>query len=286
MLKITYPISIDPDGFPSTLDTTAIDLSENVLSWTPDIQSSWDWSITMANKLKLSYDRGIYTDSFFCDIELVLDYDKVNKVVDRWWKALELTTNRNRLCYAQTDLDLFFPDITWYDKDNPSQYSLMVVPESLIYNGKYYSEQSKEYSYTLRLKFSSIMPFSTTLTTPSFFSRGYWESNQEYAQSMRFNRGTLSYIGNSLHENFFEEQIVTFNFLSKYEANELLRWVLTKRSNDYLLTTSKINNQGRYDSRTSTYKLKDFEFQKHENGIAWNAELIFVDNDTYNFYKQ
>lgn len=282
MLKIKYPTNLETSAFPSTLDTTPIDLSENVLGWTVDIKPSWDWSITMANKLKLSYDRGIFTDSFFCDIDLVLDYDKIDTVVNKWWKAIEISTLKGRICDAQTDLDLFFPDKTWYDSSNPTIFSLKVIPESLNYEGKYDSNNSKQFRYKLRLKFAESLLFDSLLTIPQFFNRAHWESNQEYSNFVTYNRGTNSYIANSLHENFLEEKIVTFDYLSKYEANQLLRLILTKRSNDYTLTTNQIKNFGRV--ATSTYKLKDFNFQKHENTIAWTAELIFVDNDTYNFY--
>lgn len=284
MFQITYPALLDNNNFPDySLDTQPVDLSDNVLQWKPTIEPAWTYTKTIAKTLKKSYDFGLYKDKFYCDIDFVLDYNKVDSFVDKWWKALEIHTG-SRSCYLRSDLDLFIPGIRNDDPENEYSFPTEVVPVSLTYGGKFNQLSSKQYIYTLRLMLVSPISHQSQLTTPNFFQRAYWESSQQYNQNINIMRGQQKYDFVAFSQNFDEEWMVEFPWLNRSQANELVRWILTKRTNDYSLSMNPINNFGR-EQRTSTFKLKDFSFERSE-GFYWTAELTFVENSRYNYYVQ
>lgn len=218
-----------------------IDIIE--LSWEQDIQPAFGFSELLNGKVVPKYDYGTSADNFFSNLTFYVPIDQKDNV-QNWFIQYQGTTQT-----ISSTNDLFLP----------GQYhtsGISVIPVSLSFDGKYSHNLSKHVLFTIRL-FCKIS-FQTLLTNPSWLSNGI--KQYEWETQSSFNTSLSNYNSRMFSGQGIDSFSYNFPYLTKPQMNELIRWILTKRTSDFLIDGN-------------LYKLAEYEFEN--NLTSYSATLTY-----------
>lgn len=246
------------------------ELSRYLTSWEFSVEPSFEWIELLNGTFAKKHDFGISADKFYTTLGITIPFDKVDSLYS-WYnsnKGYELSLLMEPIPFFpetyRTDLDLFFPNR--YD-DNVTLF--LVGLNSL---GPVNNNFSKHMRFELKLYMNQVMNYPKVYSVPVCFEKGIWKNDYDFSDT--FNTNTINL--KSRFTSFKNDKNVwnvSFDYLSRDEANILLSWILTTRTNSVNLSTNEING-----SRTSDYSIKSFNFKNQIRSYSANLELVDLKN--------
>lgn len=238
------------------------DISKYITSWQSEIQVSYQFTDLFNGKIERTSDLGIGSDKFYSIIDLSIPFSFKNSFVATFnvLKSFKID------CYA--DCDLFFPGLVL-----ESFKCMLVDLKSMGYEDS--NNFSRFAKYQMKVYLPTVPEFEQLYNVPSCLERALWENDYHYSDNFsvtEFGQKTQFYT----RFNDLNSWSVSLDYLTLDEAFQLMSWILTMRTDSVSLVTSPINCYSISTTKTANYKIKDFDFQRHNRYYSAVLNLIEV----------
>lgn len=238
---------------------TTFDLSQYVTNHEFSVSPSFEWVETLSGKITKKSDLGITSDRYFCTLDITIPHTYLT-TFKNWYAS-----NRGLPQTISTDLDLFFP--------NKYVYPGSCVPYDLKFSGYLGSDYwSKHHVFELTLMHVGYVEFVSPSIIPSVFSRGVWTNDYTFAETFQH-----SITGNNFElitsENDVNNWSVDFEYLTRDQCGDLVRWLLTVRT-----TKTTINRPSSLGGYTRDMFLKSFDFANQGTYYTGTIDIVEATN--------
>ena len=246
-----------------------IDLSKNVTDWQPEVVPNFEYNRLQNNKLVKKYDLGQAKDKYYCTVTLALSFAEFN-ALSQGFMFWFTNYGKGQLLTVSTDLDLFFPNVYTNNNCVIADYKdLGYLNGSIFYKTRLIS--LRLYSPTLQ----SYATYNTT-TFPTCFTRGIWQQDYGYSSKINIVQNGLTYQYTEF-DNDSSKWTITYSMLTRKEANDMLAWLLSIRTDTISVTTNQRNTNATF-SMSSIYNVESFKFVNNQS--YYSLVLNVVQNQT------
>lgn len=236
---------------------TTFDLSEYVTTWEFNIIPSFEWVETISGKITKKSDLGLTSDRFFCTLDITIPNTYLS-TFKNWYAS-----NRGVPQTLSTDLDLFLPNKYTYGS---------CVPYDLKFIGYHTNYFSKHHVFQLTLMHVGYVEFIAPSIIPSVFSRGIWTNDYTYAETFNHSK-----TGNNFElvtsENDYNAWSVDFEYLTRDQCNDLVRWLLTIRT-----TKTAIARPSALGGYSRDMYFKSFDFINNQTYYSGTITMVEATN--------
>ena len=237
---------------------STFDLSESITSWQFEVIPSFEFNTLQNNQLIKKVDLGPTKDKYYSNINLTMSFADFQLFVN-WYSMY----GKGQIISVNTNLDLFFPNI--YDNN-----SCVIVDFKDV--GFLDNIFSRTKIISLRLYSPTLQSYTLSPIIPPVFYRGLWDQKYNYSSKINVVQNGLSYQFTE-YSNDSSKWTVSFNYLTRDEANDLLAWILSIRTSYISIWNNELNTNSNNQSY-GKYNIESFSFTNNKTYYSLTMQMV------------